>query len=96
MADQVVIKPDPEAGSPLLDDDEEDAADLEFYDHNIPGDPMGTMYLARLPHNLWKVWNELDDEAEIQIGTLRQWNVMEDGKPKVRLCRKIGSSPERC
>lgn len=71
------IKPDPDAmvGSPLLEDDDlEDAGDLEFYDQTQPGDPMGTMYLARLPHNLWKAWAELDDDAEVQIGTIRQWN----------------------
>jgi transcription initiation factor TFIIF subunit beta len=91
MADQVIIKPDPEtAGSPLLDDDLEDAADLEFYDSSIPGDPMGTMYLARIPHSLWQAWDKLDDDAEIQIGTIRQWNEIDkEGKPVVRWPNKV-------
>ena len=46
---------------------------------------MGTMYLARLPHSLWEAWSKLDDDAEIQIGTIRQWNeVGKDGVPHVR------------
>lgn len=87
MADQVRIKPDPEAAaSPLADDDMEDAGDLEFYDRSVPGDPMGTMYLARLPTALWDAWSELDDDAEIQIGTIRQFNEVDaQGAAHVRL-----------
>ncbi|KAL1852732.1 hypothetical protein VTK73DRAFT_9171 [Phialemonium thermophilum] len=73
MAEPVHIKADPEEGSPLAEDDMDDAGDLEFYDQTIPGDPMGTMYLARLPNYVWQAWADLDDDAEIQIGTIRQW-----------------------
>lgn len=71
-----VIKTEGEAGSPFVDDDLDDAGDLEFYDQTIPGDPLGTMYLARLPNYVWQAWSDLDDDAEIQLGTIRQW--MED------------------
>ncbi|KAK1764683.1 putative transcription initiation factor [Phialemonium atrogriseum] len=74
MAEQPHIKPDPEGGSPLVEDDFDDAGDLEFYDQSVPGDPMGTMYLARLPNYVWQAWADLDDDAEIQLGTIRQWD----------------------
>lgn len=73
------IKQDPETeeDSPMLyAEDPEDAGDLEFYDPNLHGDPLGTMYLARLPPYLWQAWNEiahLDDDAEIELGKVRQW-----------------------
>lgn len=89
--EDVKIKPDPDVGSPLLDDDDdlEDAGDLEFYDNTLAGDPLGTMYLARLPHSLWKAWSEMDDDAEIQIGTIRQWNETDkNGVPHVRSWRR--------
>ncbi|KAB5581104.1 putative transcription initiation factor [Coniochaeta sp. 2T2.1] len=89
--EDVKIKPDPEAiGSPLLDDDEfEDAGDLEFYDKTMPGDPLGAMWLARVPHSLWKTWSELDDDAEIHIGTIRQWNEVDaQGRHKLRMLLK--------
>jgi transcription initiation factor TFIIF subunit beta len=84
------IKPDPEteADSPMLyAEDPEDAGDLEFYDPNLPGDPQGTMYLARLPPYLWQAWNEiahLDDDAEIELGKVRQWQEA-DGQPRLQL-----------
>lgn len=75
---QVRIKPDPEImDSPMLyAEDPEDAGDLEFYDTNLPGNPLGTMYLARMPNYIWKAWAQvahLDDDAEITLGTVRQW-----------------------
>jgi transcription initiation factor TFIIF subunit beta len=91
--EDVKVKPEPEVGSPLLEDDDlEDAGDLEFYDNTLSGDPLGTMYLARLPHSLWKAWSELDDDAEIQIGTIRQWNEMKDGQARVRSCAPVLTS----
>ena len=66
------IKPDPDApgASPAAFVDEdiyEDTGDLEFND-----DPTyKKLYLARVPKYLWEVWSELDDDAEIQLGTVR-------------------------
>jgi hypothetical protein len=71
MAD-TSIKPDPEApgASPAAlseDDIYEDAGDLEFN-----SDPVfQSLYLARVPKYVWEAWSKLDDDAEIQIGTLR-------------------------
>jgi len=69
MADTTCVKPDPDMGSPSVEDDDlEDAGDLEFYDSSF----MGTMYLARLPNYVWEAWSQLeDDDEEIQIGTIR-------------------------
>ena len=71
MAD-TLIKPDPDApgaspGSLSEDDIYEDAGDLEFN-----ADPaFQALYLARVPKYVWDAWSKLDDDAEIQIGTLR-------------------------
>lgn len=97
------IKPDPEteADSPMLyAEDPEDAGDLEFYDPNLPGDPQGTMYLARLPPYLWQAWNQiahLDDDAEIELGKVRQWQEA-DGqvrKPAFRVCRLVTDTDKK-
>lgn len=67
------IKPDPDApgASPGAFSDEdiyEDAGDLEFN-----SDPaFETLYLAKVPRYIWENWSKLDDDAEIQIGTIRQ------------------------
>lgn len=77
MAD-TSIKPDPEAqgASPGTfasgeDDVYEDAGDLEF--NTNP--EFQKMYMARVPKFLWEAWSKLDDDAEIQIGTVRQQNI---------------------
>lgn len=90
MADQEKIKaePDVDGPSPMLTEDDvyEDAGDLEFYDPSIPFDPYGAMYLARVPPYVWEAWSKLDDDAEIQIGTIRQWAdpPLDGGPGKVR------------
>jgi len=71
MAEYLGIKPDPDAkvASPGVFDEDvyEDAGDLEFN-----SDPaMQRMYLAKIPKYLWDQWAKLDDDAEIQIGTIR-------------------------
>jgi transcription initiation factor TFIIF subunit beta len=83
MADPL-IKPDPETlgaspGAFSEDDIYEDAGDLEFNT-----DPkFQTLYLARVPKYMWDAWSKLDDDAEIQIGTIRQMQVTTpDGRQK--------------
>jgi len=72
MADQLQIKQDPDARSPGVEDELEESTDLDFYSKD--NDSYNRMYLARLPNYLWKAWSELDDDEEIQIGTIRQWS----------------------
>ena len=73
MAD-ILIKPDPDTkggASPAAFKDEdiyEDAGDLEF--NTEP--EYQKLYLARVPRYVWEAWNQLDDDAEIHIGTIRQ------------------------
>jgi transcription initiation factor TFIIF subunit beta len=71
MAD-VFIKPDPEVRgtSPAAFADEdiyEDAGDLEFNTDL----KYQKLYLARVPKYIWDSWHNLDDDAEIQLGTIR-------------------------
>jgi transcription initiation factor TFIIF subunit beta len=69
------IKPDPDAGSPFMDEAlDEENPDLEFYDKLPDADAYSRMYLARLPNYVWEAWSKLDDDAEIEIGTVRQWS----------------------
>jgi transcription initiation factor TFIIF subunit beta len=96
MADTAPIKAEPEDGSPAavatpVDEEDlyEDAGDLEFYDKNSETRSAETMYLARVPKYVWEAWmklaTRLGDDDEVQIGTLRTWNVAkEDGTTDVR------------
>lgn len=90
MAD-ILIKPDPEAtgASPAALTDEdiyEDAGDLEFNT-----DPKyQKLYLARVPKYIWESWSRLDDDAEIQLGTIRQSSETgPDGVERVFLPRNL-------
>jgi transcription initiation factor TFIIF subunit beta len=76
MAEPDHVKSELEGASPMAVDDDiyEDAGDLEFYDSAFPNDPYGSMYLVRIPPYVWEAWEHLDDNAEINIGTIRQWN----------------------
>ncbi|RYO75055.1 hypothetical protein DL762_010196 [Monosporascus cannonballus] len=79
------VKPSPAA---LSDDDiYEDAGDLEFYtDNPAPDNYAGNVYLTHVPKYLYDAWVHLDDDAEIRIGTIRQWNeVGPDGQPRQRI-----------
>ncbi|TVY85447.1 Transcription initiation factor IIF subunit beta [Lachnellula suecica] len=77
MAD-LSIKADPDApgagASPAAFSEEdiyEDAGDLEFNtDPNFQ-----SLYLAKVPKYVWEAWSKLDDDAEIQIGTIRNTTV---------------------
>jgi len=78
MAD-ILIKPDPESKSPAVFDEDiyEDAGDLEFNT-----DPkFQSVFMAKIPRYVWQAWSKLDDNAEIQIGTIRQ-TVVKDGNKK--------------
>jgi len=92
MAEQIQIKPDPDAATPFMDEADE-TPDLEFYDAN--GDANSRMYLTRLPNYVWDAWAGLDDDAEIEIGTIRQWTD-EAGKTRLRMRLKpeIGAHAE--
>lgn len=76
---EAYIKPEPEGDSPNapLDEDDlyEDAGDLEFFDQNSGNGSVGQAYLARLPKELWEAWSSLPDDAEIEVGKMRQWDV---------------------
>ena len=70
MADEDLVKLEPAASPAGFTDEDiyEDAGDLEFN-----GDPNYHMlYLARVPKYIWDTWSKLDDDAEIQIGTIRK------------------------
>lgn len=64
------IKPDPDTlgaspGPQLEDDIYEDTGDLEF------AGAERDFYLTKVPKFLWDSWDKLDDNQEIQIGTVR-------------------------
>jgi transcription initiation factor TFIIF subunit beta len=87
MAD-LSIKPDPDApgagagASPAAFSEEdiyEDAGDLEFN----PDPAFQSLYLAKVPKYVWEAWASLDDDAEIQIGTIRNTTITApDGEQK--------------
>ena len=86
------IKPDPEDVKPSPaamseDDIYEDAGDLEFYTDGLtPDNYAGSVYLTHVPKYLYDAWEHLDDDAEIRIGTIRQWNeIGPNGQPKPRI-----------
>ena len=60
-------------GSPGVDDIyEDDQGDIDFsrYSQDV--------FLARLPRYLWKSWDSLADDEEIEIGTLRVEGAIDD------------------
>lgn len=98
MAEPPQIKPDPDAvaADPPFMDEADETPDLEFYDKLPNADPYSRMYLTRLPNYVWEAWSKLDDDAEIEIGTVRQWT---DGTGKtVSLPPSISraSAVDRC
>lgn len=58
------IKADPDRD---LDEDDlyEDAGDLDFANANQ------NVWLSRIPRSLWEHWAKIDDDEEIQVGTIR-------------------------
>lgn len=64
------IKPDPDAkGTPLsgISDEDfyEDAGDLDFTN------AAQSVWLSRIPRSLWEHWSHIDDDEEIELGTIR-------------------------
>ncbi|KAF9894629.1 hypothetical protein FE257_006517 [Aspergillus nanangensis] len=64
------IKEDPDDKDLVLadiDDEDlyEDAGDLDF------ASAAQNVWLSRLPRSLWEYWSKLDDDEEVQIGTIR-------------------------
>lgn len=84
MAEPGYVKPENENEPAPIDEEDpfEDAGDLEFYDKSLAS-TFETLYLARIPRYMWEAWQKLtdrlDDDEEVQIGTLRTWN--EPGQP---------------
>lgn len=80
------IKPDPDSKEGLagLSDDDlyEDTGDLDFTQAGQ------NVWLTRIPTDLWKHWSQLDDDEEIQIGTVRVEGEAHDIK-RVRLSLQI-------
>jgi hypothetical protein len=89
MADTYIkseIKPDPDAlgASPSALDEEdiyEDAGDLEF-NRDLQ---FQNLYLARVPKYVWEAWSKLDDDAEIQIGTIRMTSIIDEKTKKEKV-----------
>jgi transcription initiation factor TFIIF subunit beta len=99
MADSTVpiktehIKTEPDTGTLYMEDELDESTDLEFYDANLPNNPYGTMYLARLPKYVCDAWAHLDDDAEIEIGKIRQFVQTDaNGNSEVR----VASSDRLC
>lgn len=60
-------EPDVKDGGGMISDEDiyEDTGDLDF--SNSAQD----VWLTRIPRPLWEKWSKLDDDEEIQIGTVR-------------------------
>jgi transcription initiation factor TFIIF subunit beta len=87
---ELVIKPDPDSKdtpSGALSDEDiyEDAGDLDF---SLAGQ---SVWLTRIPKPLWEYWSQLDDDEEIQIGTVR---VEGDATDTKRVSLRLSGLPE--
>jgi transcription initiation factor TFIIF subunit beta len=76
---QEYIKQDPDSkDTALADIDEEDlyedAGDLDFTS------AAQSVWLSRLPRQLWEHWAHLEDDEEIEIGTMRVEGTPDDIK----------------
>lgn len=98
MAEQPQIKAEPDTGSPFMDEALDESPDLEFYDKLPDADAYSRMYMARLPKYVWEAWSKLDDDAEIEIGTIRQWSDKEGNLVSGVVClsRFSGFAADAC
>ncbi|KAL8693135.1 MAG: hypothetical protein Q9218_001987 [Villophora microphyllina] len=74
---RIKVEPPSAAASPTAQSDEdiyEDAGDLDF------SAAQQGLFLTRIPKYLWDSWSTLDDEQEIQLGTIRVEGALEDIK----------------
>lgn len=84
------IKPDPDGMAPYIKDDPDtkDAALTALEDEDIYEDAgdldfsaaAQDVWLSRIPRSLWEHWSKLDDDEEIQIGTIRIEGNLNDPK----------------
>ncbi|PLN82749.1 transcription initiation factor IIF, beta subunit [Aspergillus taichungensis] len=75
------VKPDPDAASPYIkpDPDSKDAVHADIGDDDLYEDAgdldftnaAQSVWLSRIPRSLWQNWENLDDDEEIQVGTVR-------------------------
>ncbi|PLB50742.1 hypothetical protein P170DRAFT_435925 [Aspergillus steynii IBT 23096] len=75
------IKQDPDASSPYIkaDPDDKDTVLADVDDEDIFDDDgdldfsnaAQNVWLSRIPRQLWENWDKLDDDEEIQVGTIR-------------------------
>ena len=67
--DAMYIKQDPDTKDHVMNDADEDiyedAGDLDF---SVSAQ---NVWLSRIPRQLWQHWTHLDDDEEIEIGTMR-------------------------
>lgn len=61
------IKEEPDTKDTNMSDEDiyEDTGDLDFTN------AFQNVWLTRIPRTLWEQWSKLDDDEEIQIGTVR-------------------------
>lgn len=79
------LKPDPEDAKPvrmLTDDDYEDTGELQLPPQFVPG------WLTKVPQMLWEQWSDLDDDEEINLGVMREF---EDNTTQLFLDPRIES-----
>lgn len=82
------IKGDPDVkDSPMTgiseEDLYEDAGDLDF------SNAAQSVWLSRIPRSLWENWNNIDEDEEVEIGTIRI-----EGKPNDT--KRVSNSSRYC
>ena len=89
---KIKIEPGSPRASPGAQTDEdiyEDAGDIDF-----SGAIQG-IYLTRIPRFLWENWSKIDDDQEIQLGTMRIEETAGDVKRVRRYLKPLLDQPCR-